>query len=136
MADYDWDAPASGDVREAAGPSVDAWDTGDMASALPTDGEHDNDGNEGKSSNGDAAATTTVPHVPVVPVVPEACPGWIRPSPYDYSSDKPENWESNARVYEWDGEEGDVGPEVDDLELMLFGDPNVRHPSHGIDFSA
>ncbi|KAI0521579.1 P-loop containing nucleoside triphosphate hydrolase protein [Xylaria bambusicola] len=43
-------------------------------------------------------------------------------------------WESNMRVYEWDGEEGDVGPEYPELEFTLFGDPETRDPQ-GIDFN-
>lgn len=44
------------------------------------------------------------------------------------------SWEGNARVYEWDGEAGDLGPEHPELESQLFGDPNLRDPQ-GIDFS-
>ncbi|KAF2965411.1 hypothetical protein GQX73_g8169 [Xylaria multiplex] len=43
-------------------------------------------------------------------------------------------WEGNVRVYEWDGEEGDLGPEHPELESILFGDPALRDPQ-GIDFS-
>ncbi|KAI3327023.1 P-loop containing nucleoside triphosphate hydrolase protein [Xylariaceae sp. AK1471] len=43
-------------------------------------------------------------------------------------------WESNTKVYEWDGEEGDVGPEYPELESQLFGDPDKRDPQ-GIDFN-
>ncbi|KAI0542756.1 P-loop containing nucleoside triphosphate hydrolase protein [Xylaria digitata] len=42
-------------------------------------------------------------------------------------------WEGNVRVYEWDGEEGDLGPEHPELESVLFGDPSLRDPQ-GIDF--
>ncbi|TGJ84893.1 hypothetical protein E0Z10_g3876 [Xylaria hypoxylon] len=44
------------------------------------------------------------------------------------------SWEGNVRVYEWDGEEGDLGPEHPELEAVLFGDPATRDPQ-GIDFS-
>ncbi|KAI0419031.1 P-loop containing nucleoside triphosphate hydrolase protein [Xylaria grammica] len=44
------------------------------------------------------------------------------------------SWEGNVRVYEWDGEEGDLGPEHPELESILFGDPATRDPQ-GIDFS-
>ncbi|KAI0434853.1 P-loop containing nucleoside triphosphate hydrolase protein [Xylaria sp. FL1042] len=44
------------------------------------------------------------------------------------------SWEGNVRVYEWDGEEGDIGPEHPELESALFGDPETRDPQ-GIDFS-
>ncbi|KAI1427407.1 P-loop containing nucleoside triphosphate hydrolase protein [Xylaria sp. FL1777] len=43
------------------------------------------------------------------------------------------SWEGNVIVYEWDGEEGDLGPEHPELEKILFGDPATRDPQ-GIDF--
>ncbi|KAI0602718.1 P-loop containing nucleoside triphosphate hydrolase protein [Biscogniauxia sp. FL1348] len=43
-------------------------------------------------------------------------------------------WDSSAKVYEWDGEEGEVGPEHPELEEILFGKPEERDPQ-GIDFS-
>lgn len=36
------------------------------------------------------------------------------------------DFDSNARVYHWDGEEGDVGPEFPELEHELFGPPDQR----------
>ncbi|KAI0405479.1 P-loop containing nucleoside triphosphate hydrolase protein [Xylaria palmicola] len=44
------------------------------------------------------------------------------------------SWEGNVRVYEWDGDEGDLGPEHPELEDQLFGKPDQRDPQ-GIDFS-
>ncbi|KAI1125782.1 P-loop containing nucleoside triphosphate hydrolase protein [Nemania abortiva] len=52
---------------------------------------------------------------------------------YD-EDDKDVEWDGNVRVYEWDGEEGDIGPEHPQLEFDLFGDPDSRDPQ-GIDFS-
>ncbi|EGY19747.1 hypothetical protein VD0002_g7139 [Verticillium dahliae] len=58
---------------------------------------------------------------------------WANPLPYDYEElaqqgpEVPVNWESNARVYEFDMEQfGDVGPEFPELELQLFGPPAER----------
>lgn len=63
--------------------------------------------------------------------------GWVAPVPYDYEAFQARggsDWDSNVRVYEWDGEHGDVGPELPELELDLFGLPDDRI-SAGIDFS-
>lgn len=63
--------------------------------------------------------------------------GWIDSKPMNYeefSAEAAHDWDSNARVYEWDGEQGDVGPEYPELELELFGEPSTR-VSHGLDFS-
>lgn len=46
-----------------------------------------------------------------------------------------EDFEGNARVYYWDGEEGDVGPEFPELELELFGPPDQRHEVNPSDFA-
>ncbi|KAL3426064.1 DEAD/DEAH box helicase [Phlyctema vagabunda] len=43
-------------------------------------------------------------------------------------------WASNAQVYEWCDEFGEVGPAFPELENMLFGDEN--HVQTGINFSA
>ncbi|KAI5925780.1 P-loop containing nucleoside triphosphate hydrolase protein [Camillea tinctor] len=43
-------------------------------------------------------------------------------------------WDGSAKIYEWDGEEGEVGPEHPELEELLFGKPEERDPQ-GIDFS-
>lgn len=59
---------------------------------------------------------------------------WVKPQPFDYS-DQSRGWDSSARVYEWDGEEGDVGPEFPELEMELFGLPEHRAEVKGIDFS-
>ena len=65
---------------------------------------------------------------------------WAEPLKYDYSAmEGPERdnvWDGNVRVYEWDGEEGDVGPEHPELERELFGDPEKRLELKGIDFAA
>jgi hypothetical protein len=63
--------------------------------------------------------------------------GWNGRVAYDYAdlqATQTVDWESNARVYEWDGEHGDVGPELPELELELFGDPYNRG-GVGLDFS-
>lgn len=51
------------------------------------------------------------------------------------ANEDPTGFECNAAVYEWDGEEGDVGPEFPALELQLFGTPESRLEIKGIDYS-
>ncbi|KAK3311350.1 P-loop containing nucleoside triphosphate hydrolase protein [Chaetomium strumarium] len=66
-----------------------------------------------------------------------ASPGWVKATPYDYNAygvDATHDWEGNAKTYEWNGELGDVGPEIPALEVELFGEPGNRS-KHGIDFS-
>lgn len=83
---------------------------------------------------------TTEPQVEpqTEPNKPKPTPdGWVTAAPYkydEYGQDGNHEWDSNAKVYEWDGETGDVGPEYPELELELFGAPETR-VSHGIDFS-
>lgn len=66
--------------------------------------------------------------------------GWAKPEAYEYekyntTSEDPRGWDGSARVYEWDGMEGDVGPEYPELEIELFGPPEDRSQVKGIDFS-
>jgi ATP-dependent RNA helicase DDX3X len=96
-------------AAQAAG----VFDTGKMQAALPGNGTHDSEKK----------------------VEPPA--GWIAATPYDYNAygaDGGHVWEGNARVYEFDGETGDVGPEFPALEIELFGEPGNR-AKKGIDFS-
>lgn len=66
-------------------------------------------------------------------------PGWVARETVDYSvaagTGSSQNWEGNARIYQWDEEFGDVGPKLPELELELFGDPAHRHERTGMDFS-
>ncbi|EJT70577.1 ATP-dependent RNA helicase DED1 [Gaeumannomyces tritici R3-111a-1] len=62
--------------------------------------------------------------------------GWVDRTAYDYGNEERNHtWEGDARIYEWDGEEGDLGPEVPQLEDELFGPKNKDQGSAGIDFS-
>jgi ATP-dependent RNA helicase DDX3X len=66
-------------------------------------------------------------------------PHWTRPEAYDYSKyeirDDARDWAGNARIYDWDGDHGDVGPEYPELEEELFGPLAERSQVRGIDFS-
>lgn len=56
---------------------------------------------------------------------------------YDYENfnGRGGDYDGNARVYHYDGEEGEVGPEFPELETELFGPPEKRDLPQGIDFS-
>jgi len=61
---------------------------------------------------------------------------WTAPTNFNYdTTDDGVNWEHNARVYQWDGDEGDIGPENPELESILFGRPEERG-TQGINFQA
>lgn len=53
--------------------------------------------------------------------------GWMEDEKLDYdafnaaTSESKPTWASSARVYEWDGEQGDIGPPDAELEEQLFG---------------
>lgn len=127
-----------------------AWNTKDMASALPDPGE------DGQPAAVTAAHKTPQEH------------GWTEKTAYDYDkynqstqvaapvherdgreADQetpeeealaeavgglaPNDWASNAAKYEWDDSFGDVGPRFPELEKQLFGTEN--HVKSGIEFS-
>lgn len=114
MADNNWNVPTpgvqSGDVNVARDAGI--FGTTQLKEALSTNG-----------TNGSKKTETPA--------------GWVQPTAYDYTAygrDSGHEWDSNARVYEWDGEHGDIGPEVPVLEVELFGEPGKRN-NRGIDFS-
>lgn len=45
-----------------------------------------------------------------------------------------DDYDGNARVYAWDGEQGDIGPEFLELEEELFGPPDQRNLPVPADF--
>lgn len=52
---------------------------------------------------------------------------------YDYErfSVRDGEYDGNARIYHWDGQEGDIGPEFPELELEIFGAPDQRGEIYG-----
>ena len=64
---------------------------------------------------------------------------WIKPQAYDYAAMESiistQEWEGSARVYQWQDDFGDVGPEFPDMERELFGDPESRHEKAGVNFA-
>ena len=65
---------------------------------------------------------------------------WVTPIPYQYNTDNNgrganTEWAGSACIYEWDGEEGDVGPEYPALEDQLFGPLEERKEVRGLDFA-
>jgi ATP-dependent RNA helicase DDX3X len=112
MADNGWGPAPHHEAISAQ--ATDAFDTAELQDAIPSSG-----------SNGDVTSK------------PEPPAGWVKATPYDYAAygnDGGNQWEGSARVYEWDGEQGDIGPEFPALEIELFGDPTKR-VNEGIDFS-
>lgn len=109
---------SNGDAKPTNG--HDAFETSDLQAALSDEKNND-------------ASNDSAPPVVVQQVVPPQIPGWVPAMPYDYT-DAQNEWEGDARVYEWDGEQGEIGPEHPELELQLFGDPANRE-HHGIDFT-
>lgn len=124
---------------QAAGPAESGWK--DEAMALEPAGGAIDGGDDGQVEN----------HGFDIAVKPELYPGfegerqqikdagWIESTPYNYEAEQDptraiRDWAGNATVYEWSGEEGDVGPASEELERELFGDPDKRSGS-GIDFS-
>ena len=99
------------------------WDVTTLKENLPPKGglTHDVPGAQG-------AAVTESQSKPAGSAEP-----WVKKTAYDYEEVGDRNWDGNARVYEWDGEEGDVGPEHPELEDILFGRPEDRNPQ-GINF--
>ncbi|KAI1351287.1 P-loop containing nucleoside triphosphate hydrolase protein [Xylaria sp. FL0043] len=80
-------------------------------------------------SNGTQGADAATEH----PGAPKE--DWGEKTQNNYNEDNENiSWEGNVRVYEWDGDEGDIGPEHPELESVLFGDPQTRDPQ-GIDFN-
>ncbi|KAK6856864.1 ATP-dependent RNA helicase DED1 [Apiospora arundinis] len=51
---------------------------------------------------------------------------WADPVEYSYTEDANGEWDGNAMCYQFDGDEGDVGPEVPELEDIIFGKPEDR----------
>lgn len=102
----------------------DSFDTAEMSDALYS--AQTEKGDNAESVTDAAAAGYTA-----------AKDGWVKPQAYKYdelADNATHEWDGNAKVYEFDGELGDIGPEFPDLELQLFGDSAVRK-SEGIDFS-
>ena len=97
-----------------------AYDTGEMASALP-------DVTNGAVANG----TGPVKNVEAAKEARDK--GWVEPQEYDYSAaaappagvaqigdQGAPSWAHNAVKYEWKEDYGDVGPKIPELEEQLF----------------
>lgn len=113
-----------------------SFDTAAMASSLPnTNGRSEPagassntpaDGQSAQANPGGEAADGAVPD------------GWAPSLKYDYdqfADARGGDFDGNKRVYHWDGEEGDLGPEFPELEEELFGPADKRELPTGIDFS-
>lgn len=121
-------APAAAPVQK---PSDSAFDTTDMSAALPKD-------NNDNQLSGDAANEPAGDAQPAV-TGRAATEGWAEPEKYDYgeyaTAAGSGEFDGNATVYHWDGDEGDIGPEFPQLEAELFGPPDRRELPQGLDFT-
>ncbi|KAK6069706.1 ATP-dependent RNA helicase DED1-like protein 2 [Seiridium cupressi] len=102
---------------------ADAWGTGDEPHA------------------GDGDAIDSKPAAPPLPFERREAPiaEWQEKKAYDYeayATGSTGEWAGNAQVYEWDGEEGDIGPESAELEKILFGTEEERGDNEVIDFKS
>jgi ATP-dependent RNA helicase DDX3X len=124
---------------------ADTWGTNDLAQALPIT----------KPVDGGAAGLTTTVTADSAPAAPtdDRNPqkhGWVTKQAFDYEAYNMSNkqayekiaaegsgargdWASNAAVYEWNDEYGDVGPRFEELEKQLFN--SEFHVKTGIEFS-
>ncbi|KAK2600900.1 hypothetical protein N8I77_010401 [Diaporthe amygdali] len=118
-------------------PPTDSFGTAAMADALPNangrpqaEGSSANNvtgGQDGDPNSGGSAAEGGV------------ADGWAPSQKYDYeqfTDARAGGFDGSKRVYHWDGEEGDLGPEFPELEEELFGPADKRDLPTGIDFSS
>ena len=87
-----------------------------------------------EGGSADPAPATNEAPVEAAPKRTQPSEPWVEKTAYEYEEAGDRNWDGNARVYEWDGEEGDIGPEHPQLENILFGIPEERNPV-GINFT-
>jgi hypothetical protein len=107
------------------------WDMNEVKAALPADKNENAHGGVPIPSNNQPVSVTQVSET-----LDWEAKGWEKPEAYDYQADEATvGWEGNAVVYHWDGEEGDVGPQYPELELILFGSEEDRKENRGIDYS-
>ncbi|OTA61397.1 P-loop containing nucleoside triphosphate hydrolase protein [Hypoxylon sp. EC38] len=60
---------------------------------------------------------------------------WGKPIAFDYTeTDVDREWGSSGAVYEYQGDNGDIGPVNEELEVQLFGRPEERYGA-GVDIS-
>lgn len=115
---------------------------GSVPAAVPADTtpEQPNTDRDTAIPQGDGAASVKDDNdTNPMPAEPGANPEWVAQgrTQYDYENFTSQGgeYDGNARVYNWDGEEGDIGPEFPELEAELFGPPDKRDLPQGIDFT-
>jgi hypothetical protein len=126
----------------------DNWGMSDKQAALPAEAISNNQGFGdsngdviGANSNDAADVSTTTKDDDRAKAREEVKKaGWVEPERYDYTSmtaiDREHHWGSAGKVYHWDGQEGDLGPEFPELEVELFGPEEDRKMQTGHDFTA
>jgi len=122
---------------EAGGQATNAFDATAMAAALPDPqgGDHGSAPAEANGENGEAGTAAGADGNQA-----QGKYGWNDPVAHDYAEltrADAAKWDGNARVYYWDGETGDIGPEFPELEDELFGSAgSAERHAHGLDFAA
>ncbi|KAH6647069.1 P-loop containing nucleoside triphosphate hydrolase protein [Truncatella angustata] len=123
----------SGWGTEEAAPTADASGWGNDTT---TDGGTWGGGADAGANDGDEAVAKPAP--PPFPIEKREAPigEWEEKQAYDYVelATGTTDWASNAQVYHWDGEIGDVGPESAEVEKILFGNEEERGHDEIIDF--
>lgn len=117
-------------------PTVNSFGTSAMSEALPDSSgptqanggpaNIQSDGQAGGAASGDSAAEVS------------GADGWVPSQKYDYdqyTDARAGGFDGNKRIYEYDGDQGDIGPRFIELEEELFGPPDKRELPTGIDFS-
>lgn len=122
----DWDSKDTGEPK-----GDESWSTTSAAAPEQPTPEHRVDESTFVKNDGAVPDTTLAE--------PGANPDWAAQgrTQYDYENynDRGGEYDGNARVYHWSGDEGDIGPEFPELEAELFGPPEKRDLPQGIDFS-
>lgn len=125
----DWSNPAqvTGAAEPENGGADDAWGTAVMSTALPAAEE-----DKGNVDNGQTKTSETNEAEQ-----PGDVEQWNTAVPYNYDNfSRRDEWEGNARIYEWDGEHGEIGPEFPELETEIFGDRERGEDVAGLNFDA
>lgn len=131
-----WEQNTEPEASSSSG--QDTW--GAAATATNINGGHDGAAPvNGTNGSGDASATATdtTGGLSRDELIQRARDhGWAERQAYDYerfngAGNNADGYHGAARVYEWQGDYGDVGPEIPELETILFGDEfQMRRGEH------
>lgn len=109
-----------------------SWPTADPTASAAAEPTVDNDNNGvHDTTDKNAAPSGDKPEAPAgEPSGQGANAQWSEQEKLKYNYEEYDaregEYDGNARVYHWDGEEGDIGPEFPELEVEIFGPPDQR----------